>query len=124
MKSKLLYYTKYYCLISISIALLFLSYNINSIYSTLSSGTNSELKDLDLAYLVARYQASVLDDEKQYDEAISSYKKIIEDYPDDINSWILIGRNYYLLKQYDQALSYLDEATKLNASSYDAWFIR
>ena len=51
--------------------------------------------------------------QNQYREAVSEFKKVLEDVPNHADSWKYIGLSYFQLKDYDQALAPLNKTLEL-----------
>lgn len=51
--------------------------------------------------------------QNQFREAISEFKKVLEDVPNHADSWKYIGLSYFQLKDYDQALAPLNKTLEL-----------
>lgn len=47
------------------------------------------------------------------DEVVNSLAKRLEDNPEDVNGWILLGRSYQSMQQYDEAITAFEHALKL-----------
>ena len=47
------------------------------------------------------------------DDMVVSLRKRLEDNPDDVNGWVLLGRSYQSMKQYDEAVSAFEKAIAL-----------
>jgi cytochrome c-type biogenesis protein CcmH len=47
------------------------------------------------------------------EEVVASLAERLEDNPDDVNGWILLGRSYQSMKQYDDAIGAFEKALEL-----------
>jgi cytochrome c-type biogenesis protein CcmH len=47
------------------------------------------------------------------DEVVNSLAKRLEENPEDVNGWILLGRSYQSMQQYDEAITAFEHALKL-----------
>ena len=47
------------------------------------------------------------------DDMVVSLRKRLEDNPDDVSGWVLLGRSYQSMKQYDEAISAFEKAIAL-----------
>jgi cytochrome c-type biogenesis protein CcmH len=47
------------------------------------------------------------------EEVVASLAERLEDNPDDVNGWILLGRSYQSMKQYDDAIAAFEKALEL-----------
>jgi tetratricopeptide (TPR) repeat protein len=54
-------------------------------------------------------QANILQGKGQYAEAISLYQKLLEEFPDHLNSMVNLARSFEALKSRDKAIVYLEE---------------
>lgn len=60
--------------------------------------------------------------EEKYDEAIASFKRIIEKFPTNYEGYYNLGLSYMKKDDYDQAVAALEKATELNPDALVAHF--
>jgi tetratricopeptide (TPR) repeat protein len=53
-------------------------------------------------------QANILQGKGQYSEAIALYEKLLEEFPDHLNSMVNLARSFEALKAHDKAVAYLE----------------
>ncbi len=56
----------------------------------------------------------VLQEDGQYDAAVSAYERVLQDFPRDRATWRSLGRTYYLAQQYKNALEAFDRVLEID----------
>jgi tetratricopeptide (TPR) repeat protein len=66
----------------------------------------------------------VLQEDGQYDKAVSAYKRVLQQFPEDRATWRNIGRSYFLNQQYEQALQAYDQVLNIDPEDRIAHYHR
>ena len=68
------------------------------------------------------YLASVLAKNRQYQEAIQAYSKVIEQSPNNVQALMGLGEVYIRLQQYNEAVAVLERAARLNPNDKELYY--
>ena len=75
---------------------------------------NQALADYPDSEELLKLRAEAYEALKQYDKAVTDYRRLTQMEPDEENLWYMLGRNQFMNGQLQDALESLDRATRLN----------